>query len=130
MEDFQFLKQFATKIKRAGIKLAIDDFETGYSSLSMLHEFDADVIKLDKSFLYSALAGNDRSKVFVQDVIRMVENLNEITLCEGVETKAQLNFLKEAGCNIIQGYYFDKPLPRDAFEKRMKEPEYGKRKGE
>ena len=124
MEDFELLKQFSKKIKNAGIKLAIDDFGTGYSSLSMLHEFDADVVKLDKSFLDNAIAGSKRSKVFIRDVIRMVDDLEESSICEGVETKEQLEFLKEAGCNMIQGYYFDKPLPREEFEKRLKEPQY------
>lgn len=124
MEDFQLLKQFSDRIKNAGVKLAIDDFGTGYSSLSMLHEFDADVVKLDKSFLDSATAGSKRSQVFIQDVISMVDDLEEATICEGVETKEQLEFLKDAGCNMIQGYYFDKPLPKDEFEKRLKEPQY------
>ena len=124
MEDFALLKQFSKKVKNAGITLAIDDFGTGYSSLSMLHEFDADVVKLDKSFLDSATAGSKRSKVFIQDIIGMVDDLEETTICEGVETKEQLDFLKEAGCNMIQGYYYDKPLPRDKFEERLKEPQY------
>lgn len=126
MEDYELLKQFSNKVKNVGIKLAIDDFGTGYSSLSLLHEFDADIVKLDKSFLDSAIAGNSRSKVFIRDVIGMVGDLEKSTLCEGVETKEQLDFLKEAGCKLIQGYYFDKPLPRDEFEKRLKEPQYEK----
>lgn len=124
MEDLQLLRQFSEKIKGAGIKLAIDDFGTGYSSLSMLHEFDADVVKLDKSFLDSATTGSKRSQVFIQNIISMVDDLDEATICEGVETKEQLEFLKDAGCNMIQGYYFDKPLPKDEFEKRLKKPQY------
>ena len=54
----------------------------------------------------------------------MVDDLEESTICEGVETKEQLEFLKDAGCNMIQGYYFDKPLPKDEFEKRLKKPQY------
>lgn len=126
MEDFALLRQFSKKVKDAGITLAIDDFGTGYSSLSMLHEFDADVVKLDKSFLDSAIAGSRRSKVFIQDIISMVDDLEESSICEGVETKEQLEFLKESGCNMIQGYYFDRPMPRQAFEERLKKPQYSK----
>ena len=62
--------------------------------------------------------------MFLRDVIGMLGDLEKSTLCEGVETKEQLDFLKGAGCKMIQGFYFDKPLPRDEFEKRLKEPQY------
>ena len=124
MEDFRLLKKFSEEIKAAGINLAIDDFGTGYSSLSMLDEFDADVVKLDKSFLDNASSGDGRSEVFLRNVINMISDLGEASLCEGVETKEQLEFLRDAGCRIIQGYYFDKPLPHDEFEKRIREPQY------
>lgn len=124
MEDFRVLKKFANDIKNAGMKLSIDDFGTGYSSLSMLNEFNADVIKLDKSFLDNATDGDERSRTFISDVIKMIDNLGQASLCEGVETKEQLEFLNGVGCDMIQGYYFDKPLPHDEFEKRIREPQY------
>lgn len=124
MEDIRLLKKFAGDIRKAGINLAVDDFGTGYSSLSMLNEFDADVIKLDKSFLDNASDDNERSRVFIRDVINMIDNLGQVSLCEGVETKKQLDFLNDAGCDMIQGYYFDRPLPREEFEKRIRNPQY------
>lgn len=118
------LRVFSKKMKKENISIAIDDFGTGYSSLSLIKNFDADVIKLDKSFIDSATKDNPVSRNFVRDIIHMIENLGEKTLCEGVEDKEQLDFLVDAGCNIIQGYYFDKPLPKEEFENRLKNPTY------
>lgn len=118
------LREFSKKMKKENISIAIDDFGTGYSSLSLIRNFDADVIKLDKSFIDSATKDNPVSRNFVRDIIHMIENLGEQTLCEGVEDKEQLDFLVEAGCNIIQGYYFDKPMPKEAFEEKLRSPMY------
>lgn len=118
------LRDFSKKMKKENISIAIDDFGTGYSSLSLIKNFDADVIKLDKSFIDSATKEDPVSRNFVRDIIHMIENLGEQTLCEGVEDKEQLNFLVDAGCNIIQGYYFDEPLPKNDFESRLKSPIY------
>lgn len=123
-KDLVALREFSKKMKKENISIAIDDFGTGYSSLSLVKNFDADVIKLDKSFIDSATKEDTLSRNFVKDIICMIENLGEKTLCEGVEDKEQLDFLVDAGCNIIQGYYFDKPLPKEEFEKRLKSPIY------
>lgn len=124
LEDYELLKEFSGRIRQEGIKIAIDDFGKGYSSLSMLHGFSADVVKIDKSFLDSASDGEENSKVFIRDIISMIENQERQTLCEGVETREQLEFLRNAGCKVIQGYYFDKPLPHNDFESRLKNPQY------
>ena len=118
------LRDFSKRMKKEKINIAIDDFGTGYSSLSLIKNFDADVIKLDKSFIDSATKDDPVSRTFVCDIIRMIENLGEQTLCEGVEDQEQLDFLVGAGCNIIQGYYFDKPMPKEEFEKRLQSPVY------
>lgn len=125
-EDYKILREFAKVMKENGIHLSIDDFGTGYSSLSMLRGWHADVIKLDKSFLDSASDEDPSSKLFIQDIIHMIENQDELILCEGVETVEQLKFLQEAGCDIIQGYYFDKPLEKNVFEERLFSPQYEK----
>jgi EAL domain-containing protein (putative c-di-GMP-specific phosphodiesterase class I) len=113
-------------MKRAGIKISIDDFGTGYSSLSMIRKFKADVIKLDKSFVDETSGGDESSQLFMKDIICMIKDQDEVVLCEGVETKKQLEFLKEAGCSVIQGFYFDKPLPAEEFEERLAKPKYTK----
>ncbi|MGN0346720.1 MAG: EAL domain-containing protein [Lachnospiraceae bacterium] len=126
-EDYENLKFFLKKFKERGICIAIDDFGTGYSSLSMLRSYEADVIKLDKSFLDDATNDNPASKQFLRDIINLISNQREQTLCEGVETKEQLTFLRDAGCKVIQGFYYDEPLSHDEFEARLITPDYSSR---
>lgn len=114
---------FSKVIRKYGVGLAIDDFGTGYSSLSVLREYNADVIKLDKSFLDSAV-DDEANKTFIYDIIKLIYNQNQTIICEGVETKEQLDFLRDAGCDMIQGFYYDKPLPIEEFEKRLANPQY------
>lgn len=123
-EDYDRLKKFINHVKGYGFVVSIDDFGTGYSSLSMLRGLNVDTIKLDRSFLTSAYEEDFSSKLFIQDIIRMINNQNEKILCEGVETKDILDFLKESGCHVIQGFYFDKPLDIITFEKRLQNPQY------
>ena len=123
-EDFDKLRKFINTIRGYGFVVSIDDFGTGYSSLSMLRGLNAEVIKLDRSFLISAYDENPFSKKFIQDIIRMIDNQNEKILCEGVETEDVLDFLTESGCHIIQGFYFDKPLIIEDFERRLLNPQY------
>lgn len=118
------LHTISRQLKKNNIKIAIDDFGTGYSSLSLIKNYDADIIKLDKTFIDSAKKDDTVSRNFVRNIIHMVEGLGEQTLCEGVEEKEQLDFLIDAGCNTIQGYYFDKPMPKEEFEKRLRKPVY------
>lgn len=122
VNDFRLIQKFADEINKYGISVAIDDFGTGYSSLSMLQAVHTEVIKMDKSFLDNSF--RDEKKQFIIDVINIVKHQNQLVLFEGVETKEQLNFLKENGCDIVQGFIFDKPLPHDDFEKRLVNPEY------
>lgn len=123
-EDYENLKFFLKKIKERGICIAIDDFGTGYSSLSMLRDYEADIIKLDKSFLDDATKENPFRRQFLRDIINLISNQKEQTLCEGVETKEQLAFLRDAGCKVIQGFYYDEPLSHDEFEVRLIKPDY------
>ena len=96
------------RLKDMGITLLMDDFGTGYSSLGYLTYIPVDVVKLDKSLVDTYLApGKDR---FVQNVIRLVHDLGKEIIVEGVETREQVDRLKEFGADIIQGYYYSKPL--------------------
>ena len=126
LDDYRRLSSFVSRMKRAGINISIDDFGTGYSSLSMISKFKANVIKLDKSFVDETSGGDESAQLFMKDIICMIKDQDEIVLCEGVETKKQLEFLKEAGCGVIQGFYFDKPLPAEEFEERLAKPKYTK----
>ena len=86
----------------------MDDFGAGFSSLNMLKDYDFDFIKIDMIFLRNF---SEKSRLVVQSMIEMAKRLKLGTLTEGVETKEHFDFLKEMGCDYVQGYYFSKPLP-------------------
>ena len=102
------------EFKKMGLSLAVDDFGTGYSGLSYLKRFEIDKLKIDQSFVRDIPGSND-SVTIVSAIIAMAKELKVNTLAEGVETEEQLNFLKEKGCDYIQGYYFSKPLDTQYF---------------
>ncbi len=118
-EDFDNLREFVDKIKSMGIKVSIDDFGTGYSSLNMLTELDIDVVKLDRSLTKCVETEFSKTKLLLLNIVDMVHKLNYKALAEGVETDEQLGFLKNIGCSMVQGFLYDKPLPKSEFEKRL-----------
>lgn len=97
------------KLKEIGITIAIDDFGTGYSNLVNLQDFEPEVIKIDKSFIDN-IPFSDKSNHLVLAILDMAKNLNMKVVAEGIESVEQKNFLEQNGCNIIQGYYYSKPL--------------------
>lgn len=99
-----------TELKNSGIRIALDDFGTGYSSLSYLSRLPLNVLKIDKSFV-DGLPDRKDDVVIAHLIIRMAAELGITTLAEGVETQEQLDFLKSAGCHLIQGYLLARPLP-------------------
>jgi diguanylate cyclase (GGDEF)-like protein len=99
-----------------GIKIAIDDFGTGYSSLSYLKRLPVDKLKIDKSFVDN-LPEDEEDIAISKAIIALSNSLNLKTIAEGVETKAQLDFLVENGCDYIQGYYYSPPVPKEEIEK-------------
>ncbi len=101
-----------SELKEMGLKLSMDDFGTGYSSFSYLQQFALDVIKIDRAFIKD-IPDNTGSAAIVTAIISMAHSLNLTVVAEGVETKEQLDFLANCGCDEIQGYYFSKPLPTD-----------------
>ena len=94
----------------------MDDFGSGYSSLNMLTSMPIDVLKMDKAFIRNIQPGNKEMKL-VELVLDIAKNLGVPVVAEGVETEEELKMLKEAGCDIIQGYYFSKPIPPSEMEK-------------
>ncbi|WP_458576425.1 putative bifunctional diguanylate cyclase/phosphodiesterase [Aliamphritea spongicola] len=100
--------EILNSIREHGVCLAIDDFGTGYSSLNYLKLFDVDKLKIDRSFVQALFNGKSDSEI-VTAIIGMANNLNIAVIAEGVETKEQLLFLQEKGCDEIQGYYFSTP---------------------
>ena len=115
MDDPTQLITASEKLRKAGFKLLVDDFGSGYSSLHMLKDIPLDVLKLDMRFL-GDLEPSSRAATVLLGVIRIAQSLGMVTVAEGVETKFQLEFLRSAGCDNIQGFFYAKPMPIDEFE--------------
>lgn len=101
-------------LREEGVKIAIDDFGTGYSSLSYLQQLPFDLIKIDKSFI-DLIGAGDRSENICRTIIKMAHELGKEAIAEGVETEEQADFLLANGCDFVQGFFYCKPLPRQAF---------------
>ena len=106
------IKEEAQRIRDAGYEIWIDDFGSGYSSLTTLADYQFDVLKLDMVFLRS-IDQNPKTKTLMNYIIKASNDLGVSPLCEGVETKEHYEFLKAVGCERAQGYYFGKPMPMD-----------------
>lgn len=114
--DFEKINRIIGFLRNTGIHIAIDDFGTGYSSLAREKELKVDCMKIDKYFIDNLL-DKDLSKVITSDIISMSHKLGHITVAEGVEYDVQLQYLKEHGCDRVQGYLLSKPLhEQDALE--------------
>lgn len=118
--EYLFLEQnerntgIIDELRQLGVSISLDDFGTGFSSLSYLKKFYVDQIKIDKAFIddYESESG----AVFIETIIRMSESLKKSIIAEGVETELQAEYLRQAGCHYAQGFLFSKPLPVDDFE--------------
>ena len=99
----------------------MDDFGTGYSSLNMLSAMPIDVLKLDRSFVIKILK-DEKVVRLVEFIFDLAKMLQVPIVAEGVETEKEVEFLKARGCDMVQGYYFSKPLPASEFEKKLQEP--------
>lgn len=106
-------------LRRLGFKIEMDDFGSGYSSLSMLSSLPIDALKLDIQFIRNAFKERKDTRL-LEIMIKLAEAFELLTIAEGVETAEQVFTLKQMGCDIIQGYYFSRPLPADEFEKFVK----------
>ncbi|MBQ7583234.1 MAG: EAL domain-containing protein [Lachnospiraceae bacterium] len=109
-ENFDFMKEQIERFQKLGFAVWMDDFGSGYSSLDLLQEMQFDLIKFDMRFMRQ-FDNNPRSRVVLTELMRMAQSLGIETVCEGVETLEQADFLSEIGCTRLQGYYFGKPMP-------------------
>lgn len=102
------------KFKEYGIKILMDDFGSGYSSLNMLKNVIVDVLKVDMNFIRD-VENSDRAAAIMQAIVQLAKNIQMDVIIEGVEMKSQIEFLQSIGCDLIQGYYFSRPVPEKQF---------------
>ncbi len=115
MSDVDIAMEVLHQIKNLGIKISLDDFGTGYSSLNYLQKLPIDTVKMDRGFL-NQITEVHRDRVIVQSIIQLSHNLNLKVVAEGVEAAEQVELLKELECNIIQGYYYSRPIPAEQIQ--------------
>lgn len=122
--EFRELKRVVNGLQEAGINTSVDDFGVGYSSLNLIKEIPWDVLKLDKSLLPVVGEKLERGSMMFAHVISMAHEIGMKCVAEGVETDDQLEILHHYGCRIAQGFLFDRPLPVNEFEERLRARRY------
>ncbi len=115
-----FVLQRLKNIKNLGIAISIDDFGKGYSSMNRLKTFPIDLLKIDMDFVHGISSKSQKDRAIINSIIQIANNLNIEVVAEGVETEEQFLYLRENGCDIIQGYYFYKPMPARDIELLLK----------
>jgi len=120
MRDVENAAAAMSKLKDLGVQLSMDDFGTGYSSLSQLKRFSFDKLKIDISFVRE-ITSDPGSAAIARTIIAMAHNLNLLVIAEGVETEGQLAYLRDHGCDEMQGYFFSKALPAEEFTSLLRE---------
>lgn len=113
--SFEFMKEQVERFRDLGFPVWMDDFGSGYSSLDVLQSIPFDLIKFDMSFMRKLDEG-DGGKIILTELMKMATSLGVDTVCEGVETKDQVRFLREIGCSKLQGFYFSKPVPFETLK--------------
>jgi len=123
LENNESVVTSLNELKRLGVRISIDDFGTGYSSLAYLKDLPIDSIKIDQSFIRS-LSKNKKTLSIISAIIDLAQELELKSVAEGVETTEQFNYFKMEGCDLVQGYYFSRPLPADQLEVLLDSPEW------
>lgn len=122
--DTELFAELVVNLNARGFICSLDDFGSGYSSLNLLKNLPIDVLKLDILFFHKS-RDIRRERIVVSNVINMARELNIKTIAEGVEDMDTVEFLRKAGCNVIQGYVFAKPMPQEDFEHLLMENQDG-----
>lgn len=123
--EFKDLKRIVTGLQEAGIITSVDDFGIGYSSLNLIRDIPWNILKVDKHFLpLDEHNAQDRLNIMFRHVVNMAKEIGLTCVAEGVETSEQVDILRKNGCDIAQGFFYDKPLPVREFEKRLEQYTY------
>ncbi len=117
-DDKKAMINTINRLKGYGFSVSMDDYGSGYSSLNSLKDMPLDVLKLDAEF-FRGDGEEGRSRIVVEEAVNLAKKLNMHTVAEGVEIKEQVDFLASLGCDMIQGFYFAKPMPAEDYMKRM-----------
>jgi len=112
IDEFDIINEKLEEIKKMGISISLDDFGTGFSSFSRLRELNIDAVKIDKYFI-NKISYKNEDDLITADIISMSHKIGLTVIAEGVEEMRQKEYLKEHGCDIIQGYLLSKPLPQN-----------------
>ena len=129
-DDKKVMIDTILKLKEYGFMVSMDDFGSGYSSLNSLKDMPLDVLKLDAEFFRGEVSGG-RGEIVVSEAIKLAKNLNMVTVAEGVEEREQVEFLAKQGCDMIQGYVYDKPMPSENYMLKMeRDPKAAKKEEE
>jgi len=115
MQDYEQVQRSLGILRSMGLKVALDDFGAGQSSLSYVHQLSLDKIKIDRGFIRN-IAVQENSRNIVKTVIDLCRNLKFDCVVEGVETAEQVEIVSRLGCSTMQGYFFSKPMPQDAVQ--------------
>lgn len=114
LENEEMLIAKAMELKRLGFLISMDDFGTGFSSLNLLKDLPVDILKLDRAFFQKKIV--EREKIILANIVHMAHELNVTVISEGIETKEQVQLLKDIGCDIAQGFYYSRPYPMDQLK--------------
>jgi EAL domain-containing protein (putative c-di-GMP-specific phosphodiesterase class I) len=120
MHDREVVFAALSQLRELGVRIALDDFGTGYSSLSFLQRFPFDKIKIDRSFVNELSSASAEARHLARAVVCFAVSLGKTTTAEGVETKEQLDILREEGCVETQGYYFSRPMPASDITRMLR----------
>jgi EAL domain-containing protein (putative c-di-GMP-specific phosphodiesterase class I) len=118
IDEEERMRKMVAELHAQGFEFSIDDFGSGLSSLSMVADTLPDEIKIDRSLLKKNCE-DERERIILESIFLFANRLNMRTVAEGVETKEQLGFLRTCNCNLIQGFYFDRPLPEEKYKERL-----------
>ena len=119
-DNMEHMISVLQELRNRGFKISMDDFGTGYSSLSLLTKMPIDTLKIDKSFVDNVATENERKEdiIVIRHIIKLAKELGFVCLAEGAESRNQVDRMRDLGCEIIQGYYYSKPIPISEYDKK------------